>query len=225
MKTTHVVSDVHGKPEKLREALFSAQLFDNHGLKDPKAYILQIGDNGNCVKSSLEGDRECFDMVGKEIDAMLIGNHEIPYFDPDNYFSGFHYYEEIDEKLHELYDAGLLFAARTVNGVLITHAGVHKSKLIWEDEPAEEVADKLNGEWFKGNFKYSLFASVGWSRGGSDKIGGMLWCDFDREFQPTKFPQIVGHTPGGLRMKGNALCIDTGAKMGGTPTVLRLENQ
>ena len=39
------------------------------------------------------------------------------------------------------------------------------------------------------------FYQIGHSRGGRYRTGGIVWCDFDREFQPIDdFRQIVGHT-------------------------------
>lgn len=223
-KDIYIVSDVHGAYDELRKALFSAGLFDNHGLKDPNAYIVQIGDLANCVRSSIQGDIRCLDMVGREIDLMLVGNHEIPYFDPDNYFSGFHFDSNISQTLWAYYANGHILPAYVHGDILITHAGVTASQLnLGTGNTALQVSRKLHEEWTEKNFKHYLFRDCGRARYGRQVIGGMLWCDFDVEFEPTEFPQIIGHTPGMLRQKGgNALCIDTGAKMGGTPTVLKL---
>ena len=39
------------------------------------------------------------------------------------------------------------------------------------------------------------FYQVGSSRGGRFRAGGIVWCDFDHEFQPIEdLRQIVGHT-------------------------------
>jgi len=39
------------------------------------------------------------------------------------------------------------------------------------------------------------FYGVGHARGGNLKAGGIVWCDFDHEFQPIDdLRQIVGHT-------------------------------
>ena len=222
MKDLYTVSDVHGDYEGLRKALYRAGLFDNHGLKDPNAFILQIGDLGNCVRDSIEDDLRCLDMVGVDIDMMLVGNHEIPYFDATNTFGGFFFNKDISNKLHELKDNGLLVASYVRNGTLITHAGVTRQQLnVVEPENAYELNVHLNHFW-ETNVSHRLFRDCGRARFGPNKIGGMLWCDFDKEFTPTEFPQIVGHTSGTLRTKGNAICIDTQRQNEGVPTVLKV---
>ena len=233
MKDLYIVSDVHGDYEGLRKALYRAELFDNHGLKDPNAFILQIGDLANCVRDSVEDDLKCLSMVGKEIDMMLVGNHEIPYFDLDNTFSGFFSNEGISEILWELAEAGLFLPSYVYlpesvpeyyqADVLISHAGISQSQLNFgTGTTALEVHNKLLYEWEAKNFGHYLFRDCGRARCGMQAVGGMLWCDFDREFEPTHFPQIVGHTSGHLRMKGNAICIDTQRQNDGVPTVLKL---
>lgn len=222
-KDIYIVSDVHGNRNALMKALFSAGLFDNHGIKDPRAYIVQIGDLANCVRTSIEDDLSCLDMVGKEIDLMLVGNHEIPYFDPDNYFSGFRFDSNISQTLWAHYANGHLVPSFVHGDTLVTHAGITLSQLNFgTGTTAREVSAKLHEEWTNKNFKHYLFSDCGRVRHGRSAVGGVLWCDFNLEFEPTEFPQIIGHTPGILRQKGNALCIDTGAKMGGTPTVLKV---
>jgi hypothetical protein len=40
------------------------------------------------------------------------------------------------------------------------------------------------------------FWSVGMARGGFTPVGGLLWCDWSREFQPVPgLNQVMGHTP------------------------------
>ena len=45
-----------------------------------------------------------------------------------------------------------------------------------------------------------MLLTCGYVRGGNSSIGGLLWCDFDREFVPLPgLHQIVGHTPETVR--------------------------
>jgi hypothetical protein len=231
----YVVSDVHGDYTGLTIALESAGLIiDKPGrglVKKRGEFVLQIGDLANCVYDSIESDLKCLDKVGSDnwIDAMLIGNHEIPYFDPGSPFAGFHFNARVNEKLWELYDNGLLLASMVSNlgrdkPALISHAGISQKQLnLGTGTTAQEVYSKLEQEWFGKNFSHYLFRDCGRARYGPNEIGGVLWCDFDKEFEPTDFPQIVGHTSGVLRSKGNALCIDTQRTNNGVPTVIKLE--
>lgn len=226
MKDVYLVSDVHGRHEALLEALYDARLFDNHGQRTSDSLILQIGDLANCVgdPNDDEDDMSCLNMVGKEIDVMLVGNHEMPYFDNHNRFGGFRYDEFIAEKMRDLLSKDLIVPAFyfSSNDTLVTHAGVSASHLTPQFQTGLDVFKKIEAEWSAGNYQHHIFSDCGRARYGNAPVGGSLWCDFDQEFEPTPFPQIVGHTPGILRQKGNALCIDTGAKSGGKPTVMRL---
>jgi hypothetical protein len=106
---------------------------------------------------------------------------------------------------------GFIHGAFLKRDTLITHAGLSKSMMAYS-MTAKEAYDSIEYHFAARNWNHGYFAAVGYSRGGRNPYGGTLWCDFEREFVPTDFPQIVGHTPKYVRMKGNALCIDVGAK-------------
>lgn len=217
-KDVYIVSDVHGNWRALEKALLNADIdFSN-------SFIVQLGDLGNYVADSVEDDIECLKYVGREIDLMLVDNHGIPYFDPQNRFSGFHWNVVIDERLRSLNEMGLIQPSFVHGDTLITHAGLTAS-LIHTLGPsgydAFSVDLKLRNEWKAGNFQHMMFSSIGRARYGPDSCGGIVWCDFEKEFEPTSFPQIVGHTARGLQQKGNALCIDT-IRHTGRPTILKI---
>lgn len=219
-----LISDCHGNIEGLHRALIAKGLMDQHGNRqEPRRnMIYSIGDLANCVENSFIGDMACLDLVGNVIDEMLIGNHEMPYLDSGNSFSGFHHFPEIQHKIDALMSADLIGAAIKFDNTLISHAGLSAQFLSREDN-CEYAMSRIEDHWNAKNWNYSWFSSVGWARGGRNPIGGLLWCDFEQEFMPTRFPQIVGHTPKYVRQKGNALCIDVGAKDQNTePFILEL---
>lgn len=90
------------------------------------------------------------------------------------------------------------------DGVLLSHAGfsshLMKSEMGKGTLGLDETITYLAGEMQNVREKahndgcHVLMAS-GWSRGGSERHGGLTWCDFDTDFLATSFPQIVGHTP------------------------------
>lgn len=211
----YLISDCHGNIEGLERALFKAKITNKHGNRqlERRHQVIQIGDLANCVRDSVQGDLACLELVGSVIDSMLIGNHEIPYFDPQNTFWGYSHYEQIDEKLHELYSNNFLGAASLFDKTLITHAGFSRHFLIGNIS-VKKVFEKIEEDWNSGNFRHSWFSSVGHARGGRSPAGGIVWCDFHEELMPCAFPQIVGHTvrPNQVRMKDNVLCIDVGSK-------------
>lgn len=93
---------------------------------------------------------------------------------------------------------------------LLAHGGLHKQNVPKEilelrnDRP--QFIAKLS-EFMDTNIRQGLGSKGGrsWifdagaSRGGSQRIGGITWCDFEREFYPIRgINQIVGHTAQGL---------------------------
>ena len=74
----------------------------------------------------------------------------------------------------------------------------------------EELAKYLNEELRKGfqdgaNNKSTWIFNAGRARWGSQRVGGITWCDFEREFKPFRgINQIVGHTP---QMQSPRWCI------------------
>lgn len=92
---------------------------------------------------------------------------------------------------------------------LLTHAGLHKFNLpdsikkLRTDRPKfnKEIAEYLDNEIRKGfqdgaNSKGSWVFNAGAARWGHQRVGGITWCDFERELFPIKgLNQIVGHTP------------------------------
>jgi hypothetical protein len=209
----YLISDCHGNIDGLMRALENHKLFDKHGNRqlDRRHQIFLIGDGANCVEDSWMGDIAILDMVGDTIDGMVMGNHEFPYVDPTNSFAGFSNERDVRERMNELMDNDVIGSALIWDNTLITHAGF-SAEFLHPDEDVFSVFNRLEDNWKNRNFSYSPFSSVGRARGGRDKVGGIFWCDFEQEFKPTPFPQIMGHTPRCVRMRKNALCIDVGAK-------------
>jgi hypothetical protein len=91
---------------------------------------------------------------------------------------------------------------------LITHAGLHPHYLpVAAKESSDRKAmlqaitndldcsiNQIDSQFAKQEIP-SIF-NVGYSRKGWAKYGHILWCDFNREFQPVKgLNQLFGHTP------------------------------
>jgi hypothetical protein len=220
-----IISDCHGNYDGLMRALEKKGIVDSNGkrlLPRNNCQIISIGDLANCVDDSIQGDLNCLSLVGNVIDTMVIGNHEIPYLDERNTFVGFHFNPEINEQIQTLLDEDLIGGSVQIENTLITHAGLSRNMLSVQMS-ASECHDVIEYHFEARNWNHGFFSSIGRHRGGRDNVGGILWCDFDEEFIPTDFPQIVGHTPKYVRMKGNTLCIDVGAKREDTePFILEI---
>jgi len=220
----YIISDCHGNIDGLFRALEKKKLVDSSGnrIVGTDHFIVSIGDLANCVDDSVSGDIECLNLVGSIIDSMICGNHEIPYLDISNSFAGFSWNLDINDKIQTLMSEDFIGAAFLVGNTLISHAGLSVQFSNLEQTP-EKIFNTIEDHWKAKNYNHSWFSSVGYARGGRHPIGGLFWCDFDNEFMPTLFPQIVGHTPKYVRMKDNALCIDVGAKDQDTePFILEL---
>lgn len=216
-----VISDTHGRYDELMEALRAARIIDVHGNRQlpRKDKLYSIGDLINGVRDSYIGDNKCLDLVGPVIDGIVVGNHEMPYIDPGNVFDGFHPYGHIADRIWSLMERDVILPCAIKGDTLVTHAGCHAK---WGYESAEETAGKLKYEWKLQNYGHYLFSAIGYARGGRERFGGVLWCDFNRELQ-SAFPQVVGHTSGEtLRIQPNALCIDVGARNGGRPAIIEV---
>jgi hypothetical protein len=221
----YLIGDCHGNAEGLNRAMTKAGLIDNHGKRTTMEDIFSIGDLANCVRDSVKGDLDCLSFVTNEyIDGIIIGNHEGPYLSPQiPKFSGFWWDSDVDDVMQDFAKEEKFLPGLLVDGVLVTHAGLSASKLVNKHDDPEWIMDLLEEAWDTSNWHHSWLYDIGQARGGNASCGGVWWCDFDDEFIPTEFPQICGHTPRGVRMKGNALCIDVGAKDQDTePFILRL---
>lgn len=85
-------------------------------------------------------------------------------------------------------------------GWTLSHAGVHECHIpvnrdikYLVDIMAKEAWENFRNPSHQYNW---LISSVGWCRGGMDKVGGLLWQDWRYEFKPEIIlgKQIVGHT-------------------------------
>jgi len=208
-----VISDVHGNYDGLLSALEEKKIIDKHGNRQlaRKHTVISIGDLANCVESNVDGDAACLSLVGPVIDKLIIGNHEMPYLDNSNEFNGFYWYPEICHMILGLLKEEKIIGSFLRDKTLITHAGVSR-RILSVAMKVEEVHENIKNHFDARNWNSVWFSSVGRARGGRNNCGGILWCDFEEEFMPTSFPQIVGHTPRCVRMKGNSICIDVGGQ-------------
>lgn len=95
------------------------------------------------------------------------------------------------------------------NRWLLTHAGLHKTNIpssiskLHTDRPKyiKEISNYLTHHIQEGirlaaTGQNSWALNAGFARFGSQKIGGITWCDHREEFNPAKgLWQIYGHTP------------------------------
>lgn len=192
---TFVIPDIHGDLGILYGLLHSQGIVNRSWERiDKETTVVQLGDLAHCVSASTTGDEACLGKTEEWFDVYLIGNHEHPYFGGPR-FNGFWLNPVIGHKLQLLNGIGLIKAAHAVDGILLTHAGVIEGATLDNDigpGTSEEWASVLNDLWQR-NTIHPIFSTIGESRGGSARNGGILWSDFS-EPKHDGFPQIVGHT-------------------------------
>lgn len=150
----------------------------------------------------------------------LIGNHDIQYIHLNSrssrssvvaerayYCSGFSKSKARDWR-RVFYDEGLkddLFLrkfrpAYISQGFVFSHAGIAGSHLAYNETVEEFVEKSCQESWLNfrklSHSKNYILTDCGRIRGGSSRIGGVLWLDWREEFVPSTRigPQIVGHT-------------------------------
>lgn len=192
LREVFAFGDAHSHHKSVKQLLFQEGLIDKsggHRLR-PEVLVVSLGDLANCVRTSRDDDLKALSMVGPIIDRLVLGNHESPYLNFDS-FAGFFAFPEVKERIKDLYDRSLIVPCWVAGDILLSHAGVASE---WPWESAEE-ASKAITEAFMYNAHAPILRNCGWSRGGRNKYGGILWSDWS-EPKSMKFRQIVGHTVG-----------------------------
>lgn len=202
MKTL-IVPDIHEKISTLNRLIVQA------GRVDKTVFLGDWFDDWHSSPTSVLETIACLGCRMEEHpeDIFLWGNHDLPYA-----------YRNLDElkcsghfEWKYQYLGGLCWRGRfilrhEVNGWLLSHAGFHEGNLE-VDYPA--IQDCLD----RGKVPAVLLA--GRARGGSNRLGGCTWMDWDREFRPVAgVKQIVGHTQHHEPRYSIAsdVCLDTGLK-------------
>lgn len=209
-----IVPDIHHKVEiveRIRQAhpgvqaVFLGDYFDD------------FNDTTDDMRTTCRWLRNSFQNAA---DVFLIGNHCFAYLSYElgvrwGFCSGWTAAKQA--VFHEFFPADtLLRHCRWIvelEGWLISHAGL--SNDLYRSFSKRRSKEYIF-EWTM-NAQNALLAGVahpallaGMDRGGSQRTGGILWCDWGR-FKPIPgIRQIVGHTPGdAVRRKSGSICLDT----------------
>lgn len=207
---TLIIPDIHLRWQEAEEIIGKVKHDKVLFLGD---YFDDFGDNPEMIENTcnwLEGS------VKKPNRIHLFGNHDVHYAFVYRTLvcSGYEqwkYFIIHDTLPSETWEA-LKWYYVLDNTWLVSHAGLHRFNLpekiskLADDRPTflSEIAKYLDEE-IKNAFRSaannqpSWVLNAGFSRGGSQRVGGITWCDFEREFHPIRgLNQIVGHTPQGL---------------------------
>lgn len=138
----------------------------------------------------------------------LFGNHDIQYAYPNRKFqcSGYEQwkYGLIQDRMgwRDVWDYFKFY--HILDGKwLLSHAGLHKHmlpetiKILFREREKflNEISKYLDAQIKEAIHDTGHILSAGYCRGGVGN-GGIVWCDFEREFHPIRgLNQIFGHTP------------------------------
>ena len=221
--TILVLGDIHQAADQARKIIE----------KESADYVVCVGDwfDSYFYDSRLHVENTCRllrEFAHTKNCYTLWGNHDLQYFHTNPLFicSGF---EEEKRQLIKNHLPSLTDLFRWyiwIDDRLCTHAGIHHSFL----PPFLNVSDRsavtrwLDEQCSEANSKALVsadhwFWSIGKSRDGQARAGGLVWLDFNREFEPIEgLTQLVGHTSsrvirkhhlnGNLDFNEGDLCID-----------------
>lgn len=179
--------------------------------------VIFLGDYFDDFNDTPEMVRETCDWLENSVKkpnrVHLFGNHDQHYAFPYKTFqcSGYaqwKYFIIHDTLPREVWDK-LKWYHFLDNRWMLSHAGLHKLNVpesILSKRNDRQVFIKELSEWLdheirlgfqngaKGNGSWIF--NAGHARWGSQRVGGITWCDYQREFNPFKgMNQIMGHTP------------------------------
>ncbi len=124
----------------------------------------------------------------------LVGNHDVHYINRKFQCSGFT--NDKFTAIRSVLNNKCFFRMRFYHfnqesNTLFSHAGRHN---VYKDSKLES-SGRLMDLLLSGNMNWA-YAACGKCRGGLHEAGGLVWCDFHKEFNPIKdLNQIFGHTP------------------------------
>jgi hypothetical protein len=138
--------------------------------------------------------------LGRAERIHLLGNHDLPYFYPENPHlacPGF----TVEKWFAARAELGAappqrFQLAHAACGWLFSHAGF--ARRFAEGGTPESLAAHANALLRRlDQDRYEPWLAPGFARGGSQPRGGITWLDWNGEFEPVPgLCQIVGHTPG-----------------------------
>jgi len=172
--------------------------------------------------------------INKPNNYTLYGNHDLNYLFNNDLARCSGYEDRKYTAINEIINNDRLHIQNTfkwhfvIDGYLCTHAGIHPTYIPPHCKNMTHISEYLDVEGEKSLLALRTcdnhwFFKAGRGRGGFYKVGGIVWLDFNVEFDPIDdLPQIVGHTHRRIQkiechrsegfmnpLDANNLCIDT----------------
>ena len=207
-KKTLIIPDVHNRISLVEKIIESVKPNKTIFLGD---YFDNFFDNAEIARNTAEWFKSSINQKDR---IHLVGNHDIHYWfseNPNVRCSGYEYGKSV--VINDIVTTNdwekLKFFHILDRKFLLSHAGIHPS-FINDKTKSGQISDNISLKKLKSklekdsksaikelyNGEQHWFTGAGYSRGGSQKYGGITWCDWNREFHPIRgIHQIVGHTP------------------------------
>jgi hypothetical protein len=213
-----VFSDVHEDVEKLEKIIKSEAADINLCLGDWCDSLVY-----NSVRDIQKTSRFLVDFLSQPNNFSLVGNHDLARLYPSNRWAGCSGYEfwkvvamkdVLSEQEFSFIKEKMLWHI-WVDDWFCSHAGIHpsfipESGLELSNFPNWILSQCENAQTALEAGKNHRMFAAGRGRGGMQRVGGITWLDFDREFKEIPWlKQIFGHTNGAdVRKSGTNYCID-----------------
>lgn len=203
MKITLIIPDLHLRWEQAEKIIKHVGSDEIIFLGD---YFDDFGDDAQSVGETADWLEHSVTLPNR---IHLFGNHDVHYAFPQPHFQCSGYEQWKHFMIRDRYPTNKVWDKlkwyHVLDGkFLLTHAGLHKFylpdqiKALRTDRPAflKAITEYLDEEIIKDHRNKGWALHAGHSRGGMQRVGGITWCDFEREFYPIQgLNQILGHTP------------------------------
>jgi len=210
MKTI-IISDLHNRVDWIEKTLASESL----QLYDKIIFLGDYFDNYNDTKKASEKTALWLKHSLQQPNRVhLIGTHDLFYMYPHNEFlmvSGNSKSKaHVISKILRRDECDQLNMFCFEQNFLISHAGVHKSliykyindnNVIVNFTSDQDIINKVikpatdKAKTYASKGMTDTWIDAGYSRRGSQPVGGIIWLDWNQEFEPIQhINQIVGHT-------------------------------
>jgi predicted phosphodiesterase len=215
-----VIGDVHTKVDLVEKILSKIE-------KNYKEIII-LGDFFDSFAGNIESNEKTAQWLRESLNKPnrihLYGNHDFHYrFYKNRLITGSGYSRNKADAINKILTKEnwnkLKFFYVSQNFVF-SHAGFHQGLLhLINGFDSDYIYSKIMKEYFEINNSYvGSYFGIGKARGGNLTKGGILWQDWDLEFEPiSDVNQILGHTPGKFVRYRNYndsinVCVDTNLK-------------
>lgn len=190
-----IIGDVHGHFDNLRKMLLE------HGAINEKNErinrdTLSVYSTGDLVDGGVNrmGDLLILQYAREWFDAIVIGNHELPFFGGVSFLGLRKHDRELTRQLLQLEHEGVYVPSAVVEDFLLVHAGLSDR---WSFKTAQDANDVIHTFWNQSEDDNKEIPMLDWVGPGrskvADPVGGIFWLDWT-ENRNRNINQVVGHS-------------------------------